>query len=68
MKSSSLNPNDVYKSFNIDDICSLMKKYYSLDFSLQEKISLRFQLKHFELDVFNHPKLKNLSSIAELCQ
>jgi hypothetical protein len=63
-----LNPNDAYKSFNIDDICSLVEKYYSLDFSEQEKINLRFQLKHFELDVLNHPKLKNLSIIAELCR
>jgi hypothetical protein len=31
--SSALDPNDAYKSFNIDDICSLAEKYYSLDFS-----------------------------------
>jgi hypothetical protein len=31
--SSALDPNDAYKSFNIDDICSLTEKYYSLDFS-----------------------------------
>jgi len=66
--SSSLNQKDAYKPFNIDDICSLVEKYYSLDFFEQEKISLRFQLKHFELDVLNHPKSKNLSSIVELCR
>jgi hypothetical protein len=66
--SSSLNPNDAYKSFNIDDICSIVEKYYSLDFSEQEKIHLKYQLKHFELEVLNHPKLKNLPSIAELCR
>jgi hypothetical protein len=66
--SSYLNQNDAYKPFNIDDICSLVEKYYSLDFSEQKKISLRFQLKHFELDVLNHPKSKNLSSIVELCR
>ena len=65
---SKLNPSDSYKSFNADDISSLAEKYYSLDFSEQEKICLRFQLKHFKLDVLNHHKLKNLSSIAELCQ
>lgn len=42
--------------------------YYPFDFTEQEKINLRFQLKHFELDVPNHPKLQNLSSIRELCR
>jgi hypothetical protein len=31
--SSALDPNDAYKSFNIDDICRLAVKYYLLDFS-----------------------------------
>jgi hypothetical protein len=66
--SSTLDPNDVYKSFNIDDICRLAKKYYLLDFSEQEKINLRFQLKHFQLEMLNDPKLKKISSIAELCR
>ena len=64
---SALDPNDAYKLFNIDDICSLVEKYYSLDFSEQEKIILRFQLKHFEVDMLNHLKLQKLSSIAKLC-
>jgi hypothetical protein len=29
---------------------------------------LRFQLKHFEVDMLNYPKLQKLSSIAELCR
>jgi hypothetical protein len=29
---------------------------------------LRFQLKHFEIDMLNHPKLQKLSSIVELCR
>jgi len=29
---------------------------------------LRLQLHHYELDVPNHPRLKNMSSIADLCQ
>jgi hypothetical protein len=64
----ALDPNDTYKSFNIDDICSLADKYYSLDFSEQKKIILIFQLKHFEVDMLNHLKLQKLSSIAELCR
>jgi hypothetical protein len=66
--SSALDPNDAYKSFKVDDICNLVEKYYPLDFSEQEKINLRFQLKHFQVDVLNNSKLQNLSSIAELCQ
>jgi hypothetical protein len=30
---SALDPNDGYKSFKIDDICSLVEVYYPLDFS-----------------------------------
>jgi hypothetical protein len=35
--SSALDPNDGYKSFKIDDICSLAEVYYPLDFSEQEE-------------------------------
>jgi hypothetical protein len=66
--SSTLDPNDAYKSFNINDICTLVEKYYSLTFSDREKNSLRFQLKHFEVDMLNRPKLQRLSSITELCR
>jgi hypothetical protein len=66
--SSALNPKDAYKSFKIDDICILAEKYYPLDFSEQEKINLKYQLRYFELDVLTKPTLQNLSSIAELCQ
>ncbi|KAG6667132.1 hypothetical protein CIPAW_01G080100 [Carya illinoinensis] len=55
--SSALDPKDGYKSFNIDDICRLAEEYYPLDFSENEKINLRFQLKHFEVDVLSNPKL-----------
>ncbi|KAG2666570.1 hypothetical protein I3760_15G069500 [Carya illinoinensis] len=56
--SSALDPKDGYKSFNIDDICCLAEEYYPLDFSENEKINLRFQLKHFEVDVLSNPKDK----------
>ncbi|KAM6582276.1 hypothetical protein CsatB_009281 [Cannabis sativa] len=65
---SALDPKDAFKSFNIDDICCLAEKYYPLDFSENERINLRFQLKHFELDVLTNSKFQNLSSIAELCR
>jgi hypothetical protein len=55
--SLALYLSDDYKSFNINDICTLADKYYSLDFSDQEKITLKFQLKHFQVDMLNHLKL-----------
>jgi len=45
--SNALVPKDAYKAFNIEDICTLVNKYCPLDFSEQEKISLKFQLQHF---------------------
>jgi len=42
--SNALVLKDAYKAFNIEDICTLMNKYYPLDFIEQEKISLKFQL------------------------
>jgi len=66
--SNALVPKDAYKAFNIKDICTLVNKYYPLDFSEQEKISLKFQLQHFIIDAPNHPNLKNLSTMLELCQ
>jgi hypothetical protein len=31
-------------------------------------MTLKFQLKHFQVDMLNHTKLQRLSSIAELCR
>jgi hypothetical protein len=66
--SYALNPKDAYKSFKINNICILAVKSYPLDFSEQEKINLRYQLRYFKFDVFMESTLQNLSSIAELCQ
>ncbi|CAN0891639.1 Zinc finger MYM-type protein 1 [Linum grandiflorum] len=65
--SSCLDPSDGYKAFDIDALCSLAKKYYPLDFSEQEIETLDFQLRLYQVDVPNHPSLKKLSSVAELC-
>ena len=66
--SSALDPKHAYKSFNIDDTCCFVKKYYLLDFTEQEKINLKFQLQHYKLNILNHPKLRNLFTIYKLCQ
>jgi len=67
--STILNPKNSYKLFSVEDICLLVNKFYHEDFSNQEKIYLRFQLQHYELDILNHPKLKEfMSSIVDSCQ
>ena len=49
--SAALSPKDTYKSFKINDICNLAEKFYSQDFTKQEKIYLRFQLHYYQLNV-----------------
>jgi len=66
--STTLDPRNSYKLFNVEDICLLVDKFYPENFSDQEKIYLRLQLQHYELDVPSHPRLKNMPSIADLCQ
>ncbi|CAJ2662804.1 unnamed protein product [Trifolium pratense] len=66
--SNSLVPKDIYKSFNKDNICALLNKFYPLDFSDQEKINLRYLLQHHHLDVVSHPDLNSLSTMSELCE
>ena len=64
---SALVPKDTYQAFNIDNICTLVEKYYPMDFNEQEKITLRFQLQHFIVDARQDSNLKSLSTIQELC-
>ena len=66
--STTLDPKNSYKLFSVEDICLLVDKFYPEDFSDKKKIHLRFQLQHYELEAPNHPKVKNMSSIADLCQ
>jgi hypothetical protein len=65
--SCALNPKGNYKAFNIDTICTLVEKYYPMDFNEQDKIILPFQLRHFIVDARQSTKLKNLSTIQKLC-
>ncbi|GKE41562.1 zinc finger MYM-type protein 1-like protein, partial [Tanacetum coccineum] len=57
---------DPKKSFNADDICKLVTKYYPLDFTEQERIEFRLELQYFELD--SDHELKNVSSLSALCR
>jgi len=42
---ASLDPR--LDTFNIDNICTLVEKYYPADFSSQERAQLECQLPHF---------------------
>ncbi|KAI9200401.1 hypothetical protein LWI28_007195 [Acer negundo] len=59
---------DVFKSFDVDDICTLANKFYSEDFSKNDIEDFRRQLSHYRLDVLGCPKFQNLASLSELCQ
>jgi hypothetical protein len=65
--SSALVPKDTYKAFNTDHICTLVEKYYPMDFNEQEKVNLKCQLQDFIIDARQDSNLKNLSTIQELC-
>ncbi|XP_057479268.1 uncharacterized protein LOC130766649 [Actinidia eriantha] len=66
--SSALEPNDGFKSLDIDKICTLAEKFYPSDFTNQEMHYLRCHLEHYKLDVPQHEKFQNMSTISELCQ
>ncbi|KAI3447341.1 hypothetical protein Pfo_004006 [Paulownia fortunei] len=66
--SSTLDPRDGYKSFNINDICKLVEKFYSSDFTSQEKLHIKYQLELFELDIRCNIHFKNVLILSELCQ
>ncbi|GFY98023.1 subtilase family protein [Actinidia rufa] len=66
--SSALEPRDGFKSLEIDKICTLAEKFYPGDFTNQEMHYLRCQLEHYKLDVPQHEKFQNMSTISELCQ
>ena len=62
-----MTPKDSYKAFDVDTICTLVEKYYPMDFNDQEKIHLCYQLEQFIVDTLKESSLKNLSTIQELC-
>ena len=47
---------------------SLQNKFYPQNFTEQEKLHLKFQLQHYELDIHQDPELQKVSMISELCQ
>ncbi|XP_020243661.1 uncharacterized protein LOC109821915 [Asparagus officinalis] len=67
--SSALDPKDSFKSFKVDDLCKLAKKYYPQDFSEMEiNYQLRHQLQHYEHDMRCDPDFQNITTLSRLCQ
>ncbi|KAL4610519.1 hypothetical protein ACB092_08G056000 [Castanea dentata] len=66
--SSALDPREAYESFRVSDICSLVDKFYPIDFTDDEKNDLKKELDLYKYDVVQHSGFKNLKNISELCQ
>ncbi|KAK5833137.1 hypothetical protein PVK06_016949 [Gossypium arboreum] len=54
--SSALDPVDNYKAFWEEDIYRPMNDFYPRDFTEQEKLHMKIQLKHFQLDAYQSTK------------
>ncbi|CAM8997422.1 unnamed protein product [Rhodiola kirilowii] len=64
---SALDPKELRTTLRVDDICTLVEKFYPLDFDEDERTSLRMELQHFEL-VRQLPEFNTLTEISELCR
>ncbi|KAG8365365.1 hypothetical protein BUALT_Bualt18G0097100 [Buddleja alternifolia] len=60
--SSALDPKDGYKSFNINEICTLVEKFYPKDFNDHEKLHMKYQLAD------GHKRLTAMVLKTELCR
>ena len=58
---SALNLIGGFKSFKIDDICTLARKFYSRDFTRIKLDTLRIQLKHYEHVIVRHSEFQNIA-------
>ena len=66
--SSTLEPQKTLKSFRSSDLCLLVKNFYPQDFTDYDKHVLKKELYHFEHNVVQDPKFKELKSLSELSQ
>ncbi|KAK9073296.1 hypothetical protein SSX86_007620 [Deinandra increscens subsp. villosa] len=56
------------KEINVDQVYALVEKYYPEDFSEQERIQLRYQLEVFKLEMTQNTKLREVSTVSNLCR
>ena len=66
--SATLIPRNKFRSFKASDICELVKKYYPVDFTQQERFGLEQQLNHFVVDASNDVELQKVSTLTDLCR
>ncbi|KDO38895.1 hypothetical protein CISIN_1g047132mg, partial [Citrus sinensis] len=59
---SVLDLIDEFKSFDIDNICSLAEKVYPHDFTPNEVLALRRELEQYKIDVLSNPWFQNIAS------
>ncbi|KAH9677684.1 DUF4371 domain-containing protein [Citrus sinensis] len=55
--SLALDPVDGFKSFDIDNICSLAEKFYPHNFTPNEVLVLRRELEHYQIDLIHDFKI-----------
>nr|XP_017221579.1 PREDICTED: zinc finger MYM-type protein 1-like [Daucus carota subsp. sativus] len=65
--STSLEPKNNFRLFDIENICTLVTTFYPVDFGQQEMYHLKLQLDHYKIDVVTHTKFQDLSTLSELC-
>ncbi|XP_016719843.1 uncharacterized protein [Gossypium hirsutum] len=65
---TTLDPKEFFKLFDIDKIFILVNTFYLEDISHQEKKCLPYELKHYELDACKHPDLRKISTLSKLCK
>ncbi|XP_023729198.1 uncharacterized protein LOC111876866 [Lactuca sativa] len=66
--STTLYYKSVDEPFRSRDVIKLVEKFYPEDFNEQEKVVLKIQLQHYEIDVVQHADYKLLAFMSELCQ
>ncbi|KAK5793245.1 hypothetical protein PVK06_034385 [Gossypium arboreum] len=65
---SALDPHNNYEAFRVEDVCKLMNQFYPNDFMEQEKLHMKIQLEHFQLDAHQSTELQKTSTVVKLCQ
>ncbi|XP_016730910.1 uncharacterized protein [Gossypium hirsutum] len=63
--SSVLDLRDKYKTFRVEDIYKLMNDFYPDDFTEQEKLHMKIQLEHFQLDAHQSTELQKAFTVVE---
>jgi hypothetical protein len=66
--SATLMPRNGFLSFQANEICRSVEKYYPIDFNEQAMIGLERQLNHFMVHASSSEDMKNIKTLVQLCQ